>query len=58
MALWDINEKRGLWPCEGSIAQCRGMPGQGSGSGWIIEKEEGKWDRGVFGGEIKKGNKT
>ncbi|KRY62484.1 hypothetical protein T4D_1741, partial [Trichinella pseudospiralis] len=32
MALWDINERRGPWSCEGSMPQCRGMPGQGSRS--------------------------
>ena len=34
MALWDINEKKGLCLCEGSMPQCRGMPRQGSGSRW------------------------
>ena len=35
-ALWDINERRGPWSCEGP--QCRGMPGHGSRSG---EQREG-----------------
>jgi hypothetical protein len=26
MALWDINERRGPWPCKSSMPQCIGMP--------------------------------
>ena len=36
----------GPWFCEGSMPQCRGMPGQGSRSGWVSEQEEKGWDRG------------
>jgi hypothetical protein len=57
MALWDISERRGPWFCEGWIPQCRGMPGQGSGNGWLSEERDGGWDRGIFGGEMRKGNK-
>jgi hypothetical protein len=45
MALLDINGRRGSWSCEGLMSQCRGMPGQGSGSGSIGEQREGRWDR-------------
>ena len=31
--LSDINERRGHWSCESLMPQCRGMPGQESGSG-------------------------
>ena len=41
MALWDTNERRGLWPCEGSVLQCRGVPGQGSRSGWVSKQGMG-----------------
>jgi hypothetical protein len=51
MALWDINERRVLWFCEGP--QCRVMPGQGRRSGWVSESEEGVWDR-VFSEEKEK----
>jgi hypothetical protein len=27
--------KRGPWSCEDSMPQYRGMPGPGSGSGWV-----------------------
>jgi hypothetical protein len=46
MALLDINGKRGPWFCEGSMPQCRGMPGQGSRSRWVGEQGEGERDRG------------
>jgi hypothetical protein len=29
------------WSCEGSMPQCRGMPGPGSRSGWA--GEQGEW---------------
>jgi hypothetical protein len=32
------------------------MPEQGSGSGWVSEQGEGRWDRG-FGGEMRKADK-
>ena len=31
--------------CEGSMPQCREMPGQGSRSGWVGEQGEEGWDR-------------
>jgi hypothetical protein len=33
----DFTGRRGPWSLEGSMPQCRGMPGQGSGSGWVGE---------------------
>jgi hypothetical protein len=57
MALWDINERRGSWPCEGSMPHCREMPGQGSGSEWVSEQGEGAWDREVFGEEMRERDK-
>jgi hypothetical protein len=53
MALWDISERRGPWSCEGS--QCRGMPGQGSGSGWVSEQGEGDGVGGFLEGKRGKG---
>jgi hypothetical protein len=35
MALLDNSGKRGPWSCEGLMPQCRGIPGQGYGSGWF-----------------------
>jgi hypothetical protein len=35
-----INWRRGPWSCEGSMPQCRGMPG--CGSGWVEEQGEGE----------------
>jgi hypothetical protein len=32
-----IRGRIGPWSCEGSMPQCRGMPGQGSWSGWMGE---------------------
>jgi hypothetical protein len=57
MALRDINEKRGPWSCEGSMPPCMGMPGQGSTSGWVSEQGLGGKGRGVFRGEMRKGDK-
>ena len=37
------------------MSQCRGMPGQGSGSGWIGELGEEGWDRGFSEGKPGKG---
>jgi hypothetical protein len=56
MALWDINERKGPWPCEGSMPQSRGMAGQGSGSGWVSKQGEGD-SMGRFRGEMRKGIK-
>jgi hypothetical protein len=41
-----INGRRGPWSCEGSVPQYRGMPGPGSGSGWVGEQGEGRGNRG------------
>jgi hypothetical protein len=58
MALWDINERRGPWSCEGSVPQYRGIPGQGSRSGWLSEQWERGWDgRGGSEGKSGKGIK-
>jgi hypothetical protein len=46
-----LNERRGLWSCECSMSQCRGMPGQGSGSGWVGEQGE---EDGI--GDFQRGN--
>jgi hypothetical protein len=55
MALWDINEKRGPWFCEGLMSQCRGMPGPGSGSRWVGEQGKGGRVRGFSEGKPGKG---
>ena len=39
------------------MPQCRGMPEQGSRSGWVGEQGEGAWDMVVFRGEMRKGDK-
>ena len=66
MDLLDINGKRGPGSCEGSMPQCRGMPGQGMGVGGLVSSGwgdgigfffflEGKPGKGVtFEMEIKK----
>jgi hypothetical protein len=36
-----INGRWGPWPCEDSMLQYRGMPGPGSGSGWVGEQGVG-----------------
>jgi hypothetical protein len=41
MALSDINDRKGSWSCEGSMPQCRGMPGHERGSGWVSKH----WER-------------
>ena len=41
-----INGRRGPWSYEGSMTQYRGMPGPGSGSGWVGEQGEGEGDKG------------
>jgi hypothetical protein len=56
MALLDINGRRVPWSCDGSMPQCRGMPGWGSKSGWVGEQGFGGWDRRVFGEEARKGD--
>ena len=50
-----VNGRRGPWSCEGSVPQCRGMPGIGSGSGWVGEQEEGEGDRAFLEGQPGKG---
>jgi hypothetical protein len=55
MALSDINGSRGSWSCEGYTPQCRGMPGQGSRSGWVGEQEEEGWDKRSSEGKPGKG---
>jgi hypothetical protein len=47
----DINGRRGPWSCEG-LSQCRGMTGQRSGSGWVVEQGE---DIRCLGGGPRKG---
>ena len=59
MAYSDIKGRRGPWSYEGSMPQCGGMPGLGSGSEWVGEQREGERDRGkvfFFGGETRKGD--
>ena len=57
MALSGIKGRRGPWPLEGLMPQCREMPGKGGGSGWVGEhthrsRRRGRWDR-DFGGTKK-----
>jgi hypothetical protein len=47
-------ERRDSWSREGSMPQCRGMPGPGSGSGWVGEQGVGEWDRGFSEGKPEK----
>jgi hypothetical protein len=35
MTLLDISERSNPWAWEGSMPQCRGMPGQEGRSGWV-----------------------
>jgi hypothetical protein len=51
----NVNGRRGPWYCEGSMPQCGGMPGPGSGSGWVGEQGEGGRDRGFSEGKLRKG---
>lgn len=55
MVLLDINRRRGFWSYEGMMPYCRGMPGQGSESGWVGDQKKGD-GIGVFGGEMGKGD--
>jgi len=62
MALSDINERRGPWPCEGSMHSCRGMPRWGDGrefvGGWgntLIEVRGGEKDRRIPERKLGKG---
>jgi hypothetical protein len=36
--------------------QCKRRPGQGIGSGRVVELVDGVWDRGSVGGGFRKGN--
>jgi hypothetical protein len=40
MVLSNVSGRRGPWFCEGLIPRCRGIPGQGSRSGYVAEKRE------------------
>lgn len=42
MAKAVINGKRGPWPCDGSMSQCRGVLGPGSGREWGGEQGEAR----------------
>ena len=55
MALSGISGKRGPWSCEGSMPQCRGMPGPGSRSELIGEQGEVGGNRGRGFSEGKPG---
>jgi hypothetical protein len=46
------HEREGPWSCESSLPQCRGMPGQGSGSVSVSKQREGELDRAIFGREV------
>jgi hypothetical protein len=41
--------------CEGSMHQCRGMPGPGSRSGWVVEQGKRRGDTGFSEGKLGKG---
>ena len=41
-----INGRRGPWSCEGSMPQCRVMPGCRGRSGWVGEQGEDGGARG------------
>jgi hypothetical protein len=51
MAKLDINRRRGLWSCEGSMPQYREMPGPEMGEGRL-----GRRGRGERVGNFQKGN--
>jgi hypothetical protein len=55
MALLVINGRRGPWSHEGLMPQCRGMPGQESGSGCVDEQGEWEWDRRFLEEKPRKG---
>ena len=46
---------RGPWSCKGHMPQYRGMPGPGSGSGWVGEEGEGGGYRGFSERKLGKG---
>jgi len=35
MVLSGINGRKNPWSCEGSMSQCRGLPGQGGRREWV-----------------------
>jgi hypothetical protein len=43
-----ISGRRGAWYCKDHMPQYRGMPGPGSGSGWVGEQGRGRVE-GVWG---------
>jgi hypothetical protein len=43
------------WSCEGSMPQCRGMPGPRRESGWVGEQGEEGGDSGFSEGKLGKG---
>jgi hypothetical protein len=51
MAFLGIIGRRGSWSCENSMPQFRGMPGQGSRSGWVGEQAEGGENKGFSEGK-------
>ena len=53
MASLVINGKRNTWSCEGSMPQCKGMPGLESESGCVGEQgeKEGGKRRGFLDGD-------
>jgi hypothetical protein len=44
-----------LGPVKDSVPLCRGMPGQGSSSGWVGKQVEGVWNRGFSEGKPERG---
>jgi hypothetical protein len=56
MVFWVINGRRGPWSCEDFMPQYRGMPGPGSGSGWVGKQGEGGEDRGFSERKLRKGH--
>jgi hypothetical protein len=42
--------------CEGSMPQCRGMPGPGNRSGWVGEQGDGGKNRGFSEEKLGKGD--
>ena len=49
--------RRGPLFWEGSLSQYRGMLEEGSRSGWVGEQGDVVWDREIFGGETRNGDK-
>jgi hypothetical protein len=55
MALWDINERRCPWSCEGSMPQFRRMPGQENRRRWVSDQGEGGREDGFQRGNEERG---